>query len=115
MHDTFAIDLFTVPTATFTVLYVCVIMLHKRREVIHFNVAAHPTAQWTGQQIVEACPWGITPKYLVRDRDGVYGTVCRKESRIWASTKSEQRRKAHGKIPTWRGSWEVFAGIASIT
>jgi hypothetical protein len=74
MHNTFAIDFFTVPTATFAVLYVCIIMIHKRRSVIHFNVTKYPTAQWTAQQIVEACPWDTAPKYLLRDRDGIYGT-----------------------------------------
>lgn len=81
MHNTFAIDFFTVPTATFRILFVCVIILHKCREVIHFNVTEHPTAEWTTQQIVEACPWDITPKYLLRDRDGVYGTAFQKRVR----------------------------------
>jgi len=43
--------------------------------VIHFNVTEHPTAEWTAQQIVEACPWETAPKYLLRDRDAVYGSV----------------------------------------
>ena len=71
----FAIDFFTVPTATFTVLFVCVIILHKRRKVIHFNVTEHPTAEWAAQQMVEACPWDNAPKYLLRDRDCIYGLV----------------------------------------
>jgi len=75
MHNTFAMDFFTVPTATFTVLYVCVIIIHERRKVIHFNVTEHPTAEWTAQQIVEACPWDTAPKYLLRDRDRIYGSV----------------------------------------
>ena len=40
---------------------------------MHFNVTRHPTARWTAQQIVEACPWDTLPKYLLRDRDGIYG------------------------------------------
>lgn len=75
MHRSFAIDFFTVPTATFTVLYVLVIIHHERRKVIHFNVTEHPTAEWTAQQIVEACPWDSAPKYLLRDRDSIYGSV----------------------------------------
>jgi putative transposase len=75
MHNTLAIDFFTVPTATFTILYVFVIIHHERREMIHFNVTDHPTAEWTAQQIVEACPWDAAPKYLLRDRDGIYGTM----------------------------------------
>jgi len=55
------------------VLFVLVILAHHRRRVLHFNVTEHPTAQWTGQQIVEAFPWETAPKYLLRDRDAVYG------------------------------------------
>ena len=47
--------------------------IHDRRKVIHFNVTEHPTAQWTAQQLVEAFPWDVAPKYLLRDRDAVYG------------------------------------------
>jgi len=70
---TVSIDFFTVPTATFRVLYVFFILLNDRREVIHFNVTYSPSAFWTGQQIVEAFPWDSAPKYLVRDRDKKYG------------------------------------------
>jgi len=73
LFNTFAIDFLTVPTATFKVLYVFVIMSHKTRQIVHFNVTRHPTAMWTAQQIVEACPWDTLPKYLLRDRDGIYG------------------------------------------
>jgi transposase InsO family protein len=73
MHNTFAIGFFTVPTASFRVLYVCVILLHESRKVVHFNVTRNPTAKWTAQQIVEAFPWDTAPKYLLRDRDGIYG------------------------------------------
>jgi len=75
MHNTFAIDFFTVPTAKFRVLYVFIVLLHENRKVIHFNVTANPSAEWTAQQIVEACPWNSAPKYLLRDRDGIYGKV----------------------------------------
>jgi len=75
MHNTFAIDFFIVPTVTFTVLYAVIIIVHQRRKVIHFNVTEHPTAEWTAQQIVEACPWETAPKYLLRDRDSVSGSV----------------------------------------
>jgi transposase InsO family protein len=81
MNNTFGVDFFTVPTVTFTVLYVCVIMRHERRQVIHFNVTEHPSAEWTAQQIVEACPWDTAPKYLLRDRDGVYGSTFRNRVR----------------------------------
>jgi len=66
-------DFLTVPTATFGILYVFVILHHERREVIHYNVTAHPTAEWTAQQIVEAFPFDSAPRYLLRDRDCIYG------------------------------------------
>ena len=61
------------PTATFRVLYVFVVLLHHRRRVVHFNVTDSPTAAWTAQQIVEAFPDDSAPRYLLRDRDGIYG------------------------------------------
>ena len=67
-----SIDFLIVPTVRFRMLYVLVILSHRRRKVVHFNVTAHPTAHWTGQQIIEAFPWESAPKYLIRDRDGIY-------------------------------------------
>jgi transposase InsO family protein len=72
-----SIDFFTVPTATFRVLYVFVVLAHDRRRVLHFNVTEHPTAAWTAQQIVEAFPDASAPKYLMRDRDRIYGATFR--------------------------------------
>jgi transposase InsO family protein len=74
-----SVDFFTVPTATFHVLYVFIVLQHDRRRVVHFNVTNHPTAAWTARQIVEAFPFDCTPKYLVRDRDGIYGTEFRSQ------------------------------------
>jgi transposase InsO family protein len=68
-----SIDFFTVPTATFRVLFVLVVLAHYRRRIVHFNVTEHPTAGWTGQQMVEAFPEDTAPRYLLRDRDRVYG------------------------------------------
>lgn len=68
-----SIDFFTVPTATFKILYVFVVLSHCRRKVLHFNVTDSPTAAWTGRQLIEAFPWDTAPKYLLRDRDGIYG------------------------------------------
>ena len=72
--DIVSIDFFTVPTATFRVLYVFLVLDNARRKIIHFNVTTNPTAIWTDQQIVEAFPWDTAPKYLIRDRDGIYGS-----------------------------------------
>jgi putative transposase len=68
-----ALDFFTAPTVGFRVLFVLIVLAHHRRKVVHFNVTEHPTAQWTAQQLVEAFPWDTAPKYLLRDRDAVYG------------------------------------------
>jgi hypothetical protein len=75
MHNTYSIDFFTVPTATFKVLYVFLILWNDRRTVVHFNVTLNPNAKWTAQQIVEACPWDTAPKYMIRDRDSIYGSL----------------------------------------
>ena len=75
--DLVSIDFFTVPTATFRILYVFLVLRHDRREVVHFNVTEHPTAQWTAQQIVEAFPWDPAPRYLLHDRDRIFGTIFR--------------------------------------
>ena len=73
MPDTVGVDFFTMPTATFRVLYAFIVLCHHRRRVVHFNVTEHPTAQWTAQQIVEAFPENDAPRFLIRDRDGIYG------------------------------------------
>jgi len=73
-----AIDFFVVPTATFRVLFVFVVLAHDRRRIVHFNVTEHPTAEWTAQQIVEAFPFDTAPRYLLRDGDGIYGDRVRR-------------------------------------
>jgi len=64
--DLVSIDFFVVPTATFRVLYVLVVLLHQRRRVVHFNVTDSTTAAWTAQQMVEAFPDQDAPRYLLR-------------------------------------------------
>jgi len=78
MNVSAACDFFTVPTLTFKVLYVFVVLSHDRRRIVHLNVTKHPTAEWTAQQITEAFPGGDEPRYLHRDRDATYGDVFRK-------------------------------------
>ena len=68
-----AMDFFTVPTARFQVLYVFIVLSHDRREVVHFNATEHPTAQWTSQQLLEAFPFEPAPRYLLHDRNAIYG------------------------------------------
>jgi putative transposase len=68
-----ALDFFTVPTATFRILFVLIILSHDRRRILHVNVTAHPTAAWTARQLQEACGLDEAPRYLLRDRDAIYG------------------------------------------
>jgi transposase InsO family protein len=77
MPNIVAIDFFTVPSATLRVLFVLVILRHSSRKVLHFNVTANPSAEWTSQQVVEALPWDTASKYLLRDRDSIYGMFFR--------------------------------------
>ncbi len=76
-RDIVAIDFFTVPTATFRILYCFVMLRHHRRTVVHFNVTTNPTAQWTAQQVIEAFPDEQAPRFILRDRDGIYGQAFR--------------------------------------
>ncbi len=69
-----AIDLFTVVTVNFRILICFLVLRHHRRTVVHCNVTNHPTARWTAQQIVEAFPYDTAPRYLLRDRDRIYGS-----------------------------------------
>jgi len=68
-----SVDFFTVPTIRFQVLYVFLVLAHDRRRILHFGVTAHPTAEWTAQQLREAFPWETAPSYLLRDRDRIFG------------------------------------------
>ncbi|MGH9678592.1 MAG: hypothetical protein ACRD4Y_01445 [Candidatus Acidiferrales bacterium] len=68
-----AVDFFVVPTISFRLLFVFVILAHDPRRPIHFAVTANPTAEWTARQLLEALPWDSAPRYLLRDRDGIYG------------------------------------------
>lgn len=68
-----SVDFFTVPTIRFQVLYVFLVLAHDRRRVLHFGVTAHPTAEWSAQQLRDAFPWGSAPRYLLRDRDRIFG------------------------------------------
>jgi transposase InsO family protein len=68
-------DFFVLPTITFRVLFVFIVLHHERRRIVHFGVTAHPTATWVKQQITEAFPWDTAPRYLIHDRDSAYGTI----------------------------------------
>jgi transposase InsO family protein len=76
-----AMDLFVVPTVSFNLLYVLVMVRLARRELVWIDVTAHPTAEWIAQQITEAFPWNDAPRYLIRDRDGIYGAAVTRRLR----------------------------------
>src|SRR2546430_10462128 len=73
--DIAAMDLFVVPSIGFDLLYALVIVRLARRDLVWINVTTHPTADWIAGQITEAFPWAEAPRYLIRDRDGVYGAA----------------------------------------
>ena len=74
-----SVDFFSVPAIRFQVLYVFLVLAHDRRRIVHFNVTAHPTAEWTAQQLREAFPFDQVHKYLLRDRDRIFGAEFRKQ------------------------------------
>ena len=73
-----SIDFFTVPTFSGRVLFVLVVLMHHRRRIVHVNVTEHPTAAWTAQQMIEAFPDDTAPRWLLRDRDAIYGGAFRR-------------------------------------
>jgi transposase InsO family protein len=75
--DLVAVDFFTVPTATFQILFVFLVLSHDRRKVLHFNVTDSPSANWTARQITQAFPYDNAPRFLLRDRDCIYGKTFR--------------------------------------
>jgi transposase InsO family protein len=73
-----SIDFFTVPTLTGRVLFVLVVLSHHRRRIVHVNVTERPTAVWTAQQMIEAFPGDTAPRWLLRDRDAIFGDAFRR-------------------------------------
>ena len=70
-----SMDLFVVPTVSFRLLYGLLILQHGRRQILWLGVTAHPTAEWIARQLTEAYGWTAAPRYIVRDRDAVYGDI----------------------------------------
>jgi putative transposase len=66
-------DFCVVPTATFKLLYILVVIHQSRRKILHFNVTYHPTRQWVIQQLREAFPFDSAPEYLIYDNDTIFG------------------------------------------
>jgi hypothetical protein len=91
-------DFFVVPTVTFRVLYVFVVLAHHRRRIVHLNVTANPTSEWTARQIAEAFPWDSAPRYLLHDRDSIY-VECFREAIREAGT--------HEVLAAPRSPWQT--------
>ena len=64
-----------VPTISFRLFYGLLILQHDRRQILWLGVTAHPTAEWISRQLTEAYGWNVEPRYIIRDRDAVYGDV----------------------------------------
>src|SRR5665647_2706384 len=79
--DIAAMDLFVVPTIGFDLLYAFVIVRLDRRDLVWINVTSNPTAEWIARQLTEAFPCNEVPRYLIRDRDCIYGAVVAPNSR----------------------------------
>jgi transposase InsO family protein len=72
-----SMDFLVVPTVTFRLLFVFVVLSLDRRRVVHFNSTEHPTAEWVSRQLIQAFPFDTAPRYLIRDRDSIYGALVR--------------------------------------
>lgn len=125
VKDLVSIDFFVVPTATFRILFVMVVLAHDRRRVVQINVTEHPTARWTGEQIIQSFPNGSEPKYILRDRDSVYGEEFRERIRSigsqevetaprspWQNPYCERLIRRH--TPGLPRSHHYFGGVASV-
>ena len=89
-----AMDLFIIG---FDLLYVLVIVRLARRDLVWFNVTPHPTAEWSARQITEAFPWNEAPRYLIRDRDQIYGAAATRRLRTMAFVISPSRQVRLGR------------------
>src|SRR5438552_6761297 len=73
LREIAAVDFFVVPTLTFRLLFAFLVLRHDRRHLVHINVTTHPTATLTARQVIDVFPYESAPKYLLRDRDAIYG------------------------------------------
>jgi len=98
--DIAAMDLFVVPTIGFDLLYAFVIVRLGRRDLVWINVTAYPTADWVARQITEAFPWNEAPRYMIRDRDRIYGTVVTRRLRAMGI-----RDRPTAPAPPWQNGF----------
>ena len=99
-----AADLFVVPTVTFRLLFVLVILAHDRRRIVHGAVTAHPTAAWTAQQLRNAFPENEVPRYLLHDRDAIFAQVASTIAGMTSMT-YERRRDHRGECLSGAHHW----------
>ena len=98
-----AVDLFVVPTMSFRLLFGLLILRHDRREIVWLGTTWHPSAEWIAQQLTEAFGWDAPPRYLLRDRDQIYGSVFVQRVRAWASAIGPSRHSRHGRTDIAKG------------
>ena len=97
LSETVAIDFFAVPTATFKTLYVFLVLSLERRQIVHFNVTDSPTDAWTNRQLVQAFPFDTAPRFVIRDRDSIYGEEV---------VKTLQMLGIDQKLISYRSPWQ---------
>src|SRR5580704_10831374 len=90
-------DLFVVPTIGFDQLYAYIIVRLDRRELVWISVTTNPTAEWVARQVTEAFPWNDAPRYMIRDRDRIYGAVLTRRLRAMGI-----RDKPTGPASPWQ-------------
>src|SRR5437867_11811615 len=100
--DIAAMDLF-VPSIGFDLLYALVIVRLARRDLVWINVTTHPTADWIARQITEAFPWAEAPRYVIRDRDCIYGAAVTHRLRTMASVTSPSPQARLGRTAAPKG------------
>ena len=91
------------PDDSFRLLYGLLILRHDRREILWLGVTAHPTAEWIASQLTEACGWEQGPRYLIRDRDSVYGDVFIRRLRAMGIRDRPIARRSPWQNGYWRG------------
>src|SRR6202158_2152165 len=99
-----SMDLFVVPTISFRLLYGLLILHHDRRQILWLGVTAHPTAEWISNQLTETYGWKVEPRYIIRDRDAVYGDVfIRRLRAMGAFGIGQPRRDRRGRTGIVKG------------
>ena len=78
-------------------------LAHERRRILHFGVTAHPTAEWTAQQLREAFAWNSAPRYLLRDHDRIFGFEFTKQVTELGIEEVMGRHERRGSVRTSSG------------